>query len=119
MSANELTETARRTVRVMSKNLTTAGVLLRDEVLDADGKTVSVLGCKSGILGRNVGEIVLIALTDNVLVPATITHIHAVHDRFRAAVKVAHLPANLPVGATTEIGGVHEPAERVEVVDPR
>jgi hypothetical protein len=118
MGANGKTgEFAGRAVRVVSKNIKTAGVLLRDEVLDASGETVSVLGCKSGIPGRTVGEIVLVTLANNIVIPGTITHIHAVHDRFRAAVEAKRIPPGISIGRTAEIEGLPAAESHVEVAD--
>jgi hypothetical protein len=105
-------------VQVCSKGLATAGLLLRDDVLDADGATVSLLGCKSGIVGRKVGEAVLVRLTNGETVPARITHIHAKHDRFRAEIDPNRLPACLALPTSDHFVACAPPLSKVIVLSP-
>jgi len=94
--ANAESGSDRRAVRIVSKGFVTGAFLLHDAVLDADGKTLSVVGCKSGIVGRKTGDSILV-LTGRAMIPAVITHIHAVHDRFRAALSAASLAGHQDV----------------------
>lgn len=104
-------------VRVISASQFTAGIMIRAEGLDSDGQTISVVGCKSGILGRHQGESILVALHDGTLLPAVITHIHAEHDRFRAEVDTRRLPADIEVAAASTFLSTAVPATSVIVAD--
>ena len=77
-------------VTVYSRQLAAPALLLRHPRLDAAGNTLSVVGAKSAITGRAVGDKLVVRLPGGGLVIATITHIHH-HDRYRAAVGVADL----------------------------
>ena len=91
---NQLEPTlARHAVTVYSRHVESTAVLLRDEHLDGAGQTISVLGCKSCIPGRSSGEKIAVRLPNGVLVPALITHIHKLHDRFRAVIDTRRLAA--------------------------
>ncbi len=83
---------AQQVVTIISQNVASSGLLLRFAPLDGDGqRTLSVTGCKSGIPGRARGEKLIVRLHNGAIVPATITHIHKTHDRFRAEVETRHL----------------------------
>jgi hypothetical protein len=73
-------------VTVISHGVVSAAILLRDPELDRSGKTVSVVGAKATIPGRRVGDSILVRLKNGRLLTATVTHIHAIHDRYRASV---------------------------------
>jgi len=65
-----------------------------------------------------VGEIILVTLANNTVIPATITHIHAVHDRFRAAVEAMRVPTGLGLGGTGSFGERLDRESGVKVADP-
>lgn len=75
-------------VTIYSRQVASTGLLLRYEPLDGDGKkNLSVTGCKSCIPGRRTGDTLLVRLPNGTVLPAKITHIHEIHDRFRAEVE--------------------------------
>lgn len=73
-------------VTVISHGVVSAAILLRHPELDRSGKTVSVVGAKATIPGRRVGDSLLVRPKSGRLLTATVTHIHAIHNRYRASV---------------------------------
>lgn len=109
------TQTTPVPVTVFSRGVVSAAVLVKYERLDRDAKTASVVGAKATIPGRRVGNALLVRLGSGRLVPATLTHIHARHDRYRAAIASSYLTDEVVVD-TREFGSIV--AGRVSVFDP-
>jgi hypothetical protein len=84
-NVTELSET----VTVYSRHEASGALLLRHPQLDADGRTLTVVGPKSLLPGRVRGEQVVVRLPNGGLVVGRITHIHTTHDSYRVAISTA------------------------------
>jgi excisionase family DNA binding protein len=78
-------------VTVYFRKQSSLGLLLRHDQLDADRRTLSVVGPRSLLAGGAVGNELVVRLPNRGLVVGRLTHLHPTRDTYRAEIAMANV----------------------------
>lgn len=82
---------AAASVTVFFRKRASGGLLLRHDQLDADRRTLSVVGPRSLLAGGAVGNELVVRLPNRGLVVGRLTHLHPTRDTYRAEIAMANV----------------------------